>query len=224
MTDANEVTLESYQQGWQEYLRGTPDTGNLGYHGPFLPGALAMRPAGSTVLEIGSATGHDAKLMEAQGIPVDRSDATPAFVKYLRGQGYPARHLNILDALPDEGAYGMVYAWAVFQHFSESQMGSALRNCARALQPGGILAFSVRRGDAAWPGHEWQERKGMGPRWFQYWEPGPLWAAVENAGLTVKGIHLDSALSIDADRIMKTWLMVTAEKPPGPRLDATVAP
>lgn len=204
----NAVTLAAYQQNWQQYLAGTPPV-PLDEHGPWLPQALALRPPGSTVLEIGSGPGHDAAAMEATGIPVERTDATEAFVEHLRAQGHQTRQLDILTGEPRgvlNLTYGMIYAFAVFQHFTPAQLHIALRKCAAALTPGGILAFSLRRGAGA----GWRVRKDIPPRFFCFWEPGPLWEAVEQAGLRMLSLHQDGKANRDADLEMKNWLLITA--------------
>jgi SAM-dependent methyltransferase len=159
MRDANSETLAAYEAGWEKYLAGTPAV-PLNEHGSWLPDALVRRPPGR-VLEIGSGPGHDAAHMEAIGVPVERTDACAGFVQNLQDQGHEARLLNVLtDDLG--GPYGMIYAFAVFQHFDGFQLSAVLRRCHNALVPGGVLAFSARRGT----GTEWQERKGLGRRLF----------------------------------------------------------
>lgn len=206
--DPNTQTLAAYEEGWRRYIDGTPAM-PLDTHGPWLPTALALRPAGSTVLEIGSGPGHDAAQMEATGVRVERTDATAAFVEHLRSQGHQARQLNVLT---DEiaGPYGMIFAFAVFQHLHLTQLGGVLRKCAGALEPGGILAFSMRRGERDIWGGGWRERKGMARRYFFFWQPGPLWEVTENAGLRVLSIHYDTAVNHDSDEEAKRWLLVTA--------------
>jgi len=210
MTDGNQVTLQAYEDGWERYIAGTPAV-PLGCHGPWLPEAMARRPYGSTILEIGSGPGHDAARMEALGARVERTDATAGFVTHLQAQGHPARQLNILTDEPG-GPYGMIYAFAVFQHFEEYQVNLALKRCEDALMPGGVLAVSFRRGGST---PEWHERKGLAPRMFWYWEPGLLWHTVERTGLRMAALHQDTAVSQDADQTVKTWLLVTAVKPSG---------
>jgi predicted TPR repeat methyltransferase len=204
--DPNAETLLAYEEGWQRYLMSTPVV-TLGIHGPWLPSALALRPAGSTVLEIGSGPGHDAVQMEDLGVTVERTDACEAFVAHLDSQGHKARLLNVLtDDLG--GPYGMIYAFAVFQHLAGWQLSGVLRKCRNALAPGGVLAFSMRRGGLP----EWSERKGMERRYFRYCQPAGLWETVEHAGLTMKALHQDTQVSQDGERAAKTWLLVTATR------------
>lgn len=202
--DPNTLTLDAYEKGWREYLAGTPKV-PLSFHGLWLTEALARRPKDNTVLEIGSGPGHDAANMEALGVRVQRSDATAAFVGHLQEQGHSAWQLNVLtDELA--GPWGMVYAFAVFQHFNEVQFRTALRRCRAALEPGGALAFSVRRGSGA----DWRERKGLARRFFLFWQPGPLWDAVEKEGLRMVSLIQDTQTAADADHEDKTWLLATA--------------
>ena len=206
--DPNAETIGAYENGWRKYLAGTPPVA-LDIHGPWLPSALALRPAGSTVLEIGSGPGHDAILIESTGAHVERTDATAAFVNHLRSQGHKARLLNVLTDEIGTG-YGMIYAFAVFQHFTWPQFRTALGRCRDALEPGGVLAFSMRRGEGGVFGGGWRERKGMDRRFFMFWQPGQLWDQVEKAGLRVVTLHQDEAVWQDSDEERKTWLLTTA--------------
>jgi SAM-dependent methyltransferase len=201
--DQNTATLAAYEAGWEKYLAGTPEV-PLNEHGIWLPDALTRRPRGP-VLEIGSGPGHDASHMEAIGVPVIRTDACTGFVKNLQDQGHEAQLLNVItDDLG--GPYGMIYAFAVFQHFNGTQLSKVLRKCRDALVPGGVLAFSMRRG----VGSEWHKRKGLDRRFFCYWQPGELWQITEYAGLTVTSLHQDTQVSRDGDQALKTWLLMTA--------------
>lgn len=203
----NAATIAAYESHAREYLAGTPSV-PLSIHGRWFQDAVGSRPAGSRILEIGSGPGHDAVQMEALGAEVDRTDAAYAFVAHLRGQGHEVRQLNLLEDEPGTG-YGMVYAFAVFAHFTQEECRLALRKCFRALTPGGVLALSFRRGDGTY----WRERKGMPPRRFTFWEPGPLWEAVEDAGFGMTSMVADTNVNQDADQEVKRWLLVTAVRP-----------
>jgi len=62
----------------------------------FLDAIAGSLPPGGRVLEIGSATGHDAALLEARGLRVHRTDAARAFVEQLRSRGLEAEILNVI--------------------------------------------------------------------------------------------------------------------------------
>ena len=120
------------------------------------------------VLEIGSGTGHDADLLEAEGLQVWRSDAAPAFVRAMRARGLPARTLNVLSDELD-GPWDGIYANAVLLHLSPDELAAALERMAAAVAPGGALAFTLQEGDGA----SWDTRLGP-PRHFTYWREEPL--------------------------------------------------
>lgn len=65
--------------------------------------------------------------------------------------------------------HGMVYASAVFLHFTSDELAAVLVRLAEAVEPGGWLAFTVKEGD----GQAWSTEK-IGQRFFQYWREPPL--------------------------------------------------
>lgn len=160
------------------------------------------------ILEIGSAHGRDALTIESRGRTVRRTDAAVAFVRMLREQGHRAEVLNVLtDELTNEEhpAYAAVLANAVFLHFTPAELSVVLTKVSAALADGGVLAFSVKRGD----GSEWSDHKLGVPRFFQYWQPGPLAQHVEAAGMTVHEVAVDPGTP-------REWVRVVARavRPP----------
>jgi SAM-dependent methyltransferase len=174
MSDPDDVTLTAYQSRTQEYLRGTP--------WPF-PELIAFldRFAGvagrGPVLEIGSGPGRDADYLEGRGVPVIRTDATPAFVTRLREAGHDARLLDVRTD-PLGGPYQGILANAVLLHLSRDQFEHLLRRARAATVPDGVLAFTLKEGD----GEAWSEHKLGLPRHFTYWREPAVRAALHRAG------------------------------------------
>jgi SAM-dependent methyltransferase len=174
MTDPDDATLAAYQSRVQEYLRGTPSPA---------PGLTAFldRFAGladhGPVLEIGSGPGRDADYLEARGVRVIRTDATPAFVDLLRAAGHNAR---LLDARTDPlgGPYRGIFANAVLLHLSRDRFSDILCRARTATAPGGVFAFTLKEGD----GEAWNEHKLGVPRHFTYWREPAVRAALARAG------------------------------------------
>lgn len=116
------------------------------------------------VLELGSGPGHDALRLEARGLHVLRTDATPAFVSMLRAAGHEARRLDMrCDDLG--GPYDAVLADAVLLHLDRTQFADVLGRARAAVGGRGVLAFTIKEGD----GDEWHERRLGVPRYFTYW-------------------------------------------------------
>lgn len=125
-----------------------------------------------------------------------RTDATLAFVELLRHDGHPADVLNVLtDDLG--GPYAGVLADAVFLHFTPEQLRGVLLRVRESLSPGGLLAFSVKIGD----GTEWSDHKLGAPRFFQYWQEGPLRALLADCGYDVLDLTTETGGVWD-------WLLV----------------
>lgn len=201
----NPETLAAYESHAEDYARTTRNVVSDGTE--LLLRALADGAPDGEILEVGSAHGRDAAYLEDLGRTVRRTDAAWSFVEELRSRGYEAAILNVLtDELtgPEHPQYAGVLANAVFLHFSADELDLVLRKVRRALIPGGLLAFSVKVGD----GDEWSGRKLSSARFFTYWQPGPLRAAVTAAGLEVRTLDVDRGEPHD-------WIRLIAARPSG---------
>jgi SAM-dependent methyltransferase len=143
----NVTTLASYEAAADLYVAHQPPTAPAALL-TFLDAIAELLPNGGRVLEIGSATGQDAALLEARGLRVRRTDATGGFVKRLRSLGVEAEILNVVT---DElgGPWEGIFANAVFLHLNVCELAGVLAKTARSVTPGGILGFTVKEGDGA---------------------------------------------------------------------------
>ncbi|EWT01791.1 methyltransferase type 12 [Intrasporangium oryzae NRRL B-24470] len=206
--DDNARTLAAYEQRAQLYREQTRGAGGGAVDA--LLRTLATQAPEGTVLEIGSAHGRDADVLESLGRQVRRTDATRAFVEMQRADGHVADVLDVLtDRLVDEtvGPYAAVLADAVFLHFTPAQLRTVLVKVRDALVAGGLLGFTVKVGE----GSEWSTHKLGVPRFFHYWQPAALRAEIEAAGLEVVALEVESGPVVD-------WIVVicTPVLPPSP--------
>ena len=156
-----------------------------------------LAPAGG-MLEVGSADGRDALVLEGLGRQVRRTDATRAFVDLLRLDEQQAEVLNVLtDDLG--GPYAGVLADAVFLHFTPAQLSGVLGRVRESLSPGRVLAFSVKVGQ----GTEWSSHKLGAPRFFQYWQEEPLRGLLADCGFDVLDLTTETGG-------VWVWLLVLA--------------
>jgi SAM-dependent methyltransferase len=215
MSKENEVTLQTYEEKGKLYAESTPERVTPGWT-RWLEWNMDLRLIGSKILEIGSGSGRDADLMDQidwmHGDVVDRTDAAQSFVDYQLSQGHDARRLNILTD-PIEGQYGMVYASAVFHHFSDDDLHLALEKIYNCLLPGGVLAFTHGRGSE----ELWESEVLTGnPRYYHPRLPGKLWDIVEDDFY----VHRMDQIILENQRqalphpegLGKQWLLVTAVK------------
>lgn len=198
--DNNDTTLKSYQDHIKDYYAVTPHEVRDDSKS-WIDRVLAKIPPAGTVLELGSAFGRDAKYIESKGYKVFASDAVQGFVDSLSKIGFDAKLLN---ALTDDFGSGhdLVFANAVFLHFSPGELKDVLGKTHQSLKPGGLLAFSVKKGET---GSEWSNEKINAPRYFHYWQQADLEPLITDAGFKIIEI------SEGASRTAK-WLQVIAKK------------
>lgn len=194
--DAGDATIRAYQERTAAYLATQREPGPevLAWHERF----VGVLPAGATVLELGSGPGTDADRLEARGLRVLRSDATPAFAERLRGLGHEVLGLDVRRHPLPSGIDG-VFANAVLLHLTRQELREALVRLHDALPVDGVLACSLKEGD----GEEWHDRKLGLPRHFTYWRELPLREALESAGFAIESIEHRRGVTDD-------WLQVLA--------------
>jgi predicted TPR repeat methyltransferase len=193
----NAATLAAYEAAAGAYVEGTPATPPDRLSAVFDLLATRVRPP-ATLLEIGSATVRDADLLEERGYAVTRTDAATSFVNLLRRRGLAADRLNVLT---DEvrGVYDVVYANAVFLHFSRGELVGVVARMLPHVRARGLLVFTVKGGT----GEGWSTHKLDLPRHFTYWQEPALRQLVSSTGWQV--LELTVATGDDTE-----WLTVIA--------------
>lgn len=151
MSKENSETLAVYKKFAQAYLDGSAirDRKNP-EHAREKRGQLAEKirdafgnlPSGAKLLEIGSADGDNAKILESLGYNVIASDIAPAFIAACEKRGLKTIKFNVLtDAFPTE--LSGIFCWRVFAHFTREDITLALTRVYDALLPGGRFVFNV---------------------------------------------------------------------------------
>jgi SAM-dependent methyltransferase len=178
--EKNKTTLNTYQEHFDNYVAKTPQE-TSGTQKEWIESLLAQINHDTPILEIGSAFGRDAAFIQNAGFHnLTVTDAFDAAIDELNNRGFNAAKLNILTDEP-EGKYGLIFASAVFLHFTAEELEMVLRKLSRSLEEDGILSFSVKQGD----GEEWTSEKMDAPRYFRYWQPESLQELVEASGYDI---------------------------------------
>lgn len=131
------------------------------------------------ILEIGSGTGKDAKYIASKGYPIELTDASQGFIDHLRTKGFEPRLLNAIEDELGEN-YDMIFADAVFLHFTEPELRLVLNKVHEALKPTGRLAFTLKAGE----GEESTIRKMDGPRYFHFWLEDEITQILQETGFS----------------------------------------
>ncbi len=195
-SSSNSVTIESYENNVDKYVERTPTevTGSLK---TWIDTSIDELPKDADIFEIGSGTGRDAAYIEDQGFSVTRTDATHAFVELLRSKNVRADDFNILkEDLPEE--LDLVFADAVFLHFTDQELDLALDKIYNSLKQGGKLAFTLIEGQ----GESWSEGKLGAPRYFNAWQADVVVKKLEDFGFT----------DLDITEGDFKWLHIVAKK------------
>ena len=180
--DSNAKTLDAYNHHVQEYVDATASS--MSQHQPevkeWVDTALDTVPYSGQIFEIGSATPRDVSYMRSKGYHVTSSDAAVGFVHYLNKMGEHAQIFNVLqDAFPSH--YNMIFANAVFPHFTVDEMHFVLIKIRNALTDKGTLAFTIKYGD----GEEWISEKIHDERFTHYWQEDDLARLLHETGFEI---------------------------------------
>ncbi|MBP6038113.1 MAG: hypothetical protein KA604_02130 [Candidatus Saccharimonas sp.] len=82
----------------------------------------------------------------------------------MKTYGFEPIKLDIINEKP-KGTWNVMYASAVFLHFTIDDFRRALRNIHQALQAGGILAFTLIQGE----GELTKDERLSLPRYFKFY-------------------------------------------------------
>lgn len=182
--DANAVTLHSYHAAADIWLNDMKRAGAWFEVIQLINEMADLLPSGASVLEVGSARGDEADVMESHGLHVQRSDATPAFVGYLHAAGKVAVALNVLtDDLG--GPWDAIFANAVFLHVDRPSFRLVLEKTFSATKDPGLLIFTLKEG----VGSAWVTNKLDQPLHFTYWGEEELVAFLEASPWTLHSMR-----------------------------------
>ncbi len=163
MSLQNEQTLEAYQKTAGQYLANTIAHDNLDMERAkekkrelqdFIKKSFSSIPAGSKVLEIGSADGENAKYLQELGYDVTASDIADDFIKAIKSNGLDPIRFNVLtDEFVDK--YFGIFCWRVFVHFTKEDALKVIKKTYAALEKNGIFVFNAMNRETREVDEEW---------------------------------------------------------------------
>ena len=201
MQTTNAQTLATYNAKAQTYIDTSPQYVD-GQLKVWIDSNLAILSKDARILEIGSGTGKDAKYIASKGYSMELTDASQGFINHLRTEGFEPRLLNAIE--DDLGAnYDMIFADAVFLHFTEPELRLVLGKVNAALNPTGRLAFTLKAGE----GEESTTRKMDAPRYFHFWLEEEIRQILQETGFREVTITTDEDFRGEG---RPDWLHITA--------------
>ncbi|MDT8305607.1 MAG: class I SAM-dependent methyltransferase [Anaerolineae bacterium] len=144
----------------------------------------SLLPHQALVLDAGCGPGFDSTLLRERGLRVVGLDRSVAMLQLGRAR-YPGPYVqgDLLGLPFAPWVLHGIWASATLLHLPRHDFAPVLTEFMRVLAPGGLLYLSLKEGE----GEEWRTDAcgHEAPRFFTYWQPEALDAALSGAGFAM---------------------------------------
>lgn len=181
MSEESHRTRRTYDRIAPAFLANTRDRFPMQ---AALDGFRARLAAGALVLDVGAGPGADSAELRARGLRAVAVDLSLGMLKEGAASLPGPRVQADMRRLPFGPVADGIWANASLLHLPRAEVPAVLRELARVLRPEALLYLAVKEGTGE--GYD-EERYGAGnPRFFTYWEPEALDAALSGAGFRIE--------------------------------------
>lgn len=165
MENINDITIKTYRDGFDKYEERTPREVNGEFKG-WINSFTGYLPENGTILELGSATGRDARYFASKGYKVTCTDIIPEALEKLSQEGFETSEFDFRNEPKEEwnNHFDGFFANAVLLHAPKDVFEKAVANISKVLKKNGVAGFSLKTGE----GEEVTEEKMDAPRYFNY--------------------------------------------------------
>ena len=165
MGNPSDITINTYRNGFDKYEERTPKEVS-GEFKEWIDAFTIHLPENGTILEIGSATGRDARYFASKGYRVTCTDIIPEALEKLSEEGFDTSDFDFRNEPKEEwrNRFDGFFANAVLLHAPKDIFEKAVANISKVLKENGVAGFSLKTGD----GEEVTEEKMDAPRYFNY--------------------------------------------------------
>ncbi len=162
----NDLTIKTYQENFDVYTEGTVSEVK-GEVKIWIDSFLNKLPHGAKILEIGSATGRDARYFASQGFDVTCADIIPQALTKLQVEGFKTEYFDFRNEPKKEwlDSFDGYFANGVFVHAPVEIFEKNLENISKIVHHDGIIGLSFKPGE----GEDLSEDKVNAPRYFKYY-------------------------------------------------------
>ena len=143
-------------------------------------------PKNGTILEIGSATGRDARYFASKGYKVTCTDIIPEALEKLSKEGFETSEFDFRNEPKKEwlNHFDGFFANAVLLHAPQDIFEKVIKNIPKFLKKNGIAAFSLKTGE----GEEITKEKMDAPRYFNYHNEEEIRVLLSNLSFEIVSI------------------------------------
>ncbi len=163
--DINEMTNETYIRKLSEYKERTRQevSGDMKI---WIDTFADQLPIGANILELGSATGRDARYLRLKGFKVCCTDVVPEALTELEQDGFETFEYDFRNEPKQEWLkhFDGFFANAVLLHAPDNLFRKTLIDITKVLKKDGVAAFTLMNGK----GEEIKRDKMNAPRYFNY--------------------------------------------------------
>jgi len=165
MENLNDLTIKTYKEGFNKYEDRTPKEVS-GEFREWINSFTSNLPENGTILELGSATGRDARYFASKGYKVTCTDIIPEALEKLSQEGFETSEFDFRNEPKEEwnNHFDGFFANAVLLHAPKDVFEKAVANISKVLKKDGVAGFSLKTGE----GEEVTEEKMDAPRYFNY--------------------------------------------------------
>lgn len=166
MENPQDTTIKTYRENFDKYVeRTTQETS--GEFKQWMDSFTSHIPKGGKILEIGSASGRDARYFSSQGFEVVCTDIVPKALEKLKKEGFETSEFDFRNKPKEEwlNSFDGFFANAVLLHAPQEVFESVLSKITSILKEDGVVAFSLKTGQ----GEEISIEKMDAPRFFKYY-------------------------------------------------------
>lgn len=162
--DISEITKETYNKHFRTYVEQTISVAN-GEFKDWMDHYLSFIPNNGRILEIGSASGRDARYFASKGYSILCTDIVREALNNLAEEGFETEEYDFRNPPNPEwiNAFDGYFANAVLLHAQPEDFLKALQNIALILKKQGIAAISLKNGS----GELITSEKMNAPRYFR---------------------------------------------------------
>lgn len=196
MKDYIKKTIQTYNDFAERYEKNR----TVFKMSPFLQTFQDLLPKGR-VLDIGCASGRDAKLLVEQGYEVVGIDLSTELLKMARENVPSVQFLeaDMLELPFEDNSFDGIWSAAVVHHLKVSDMPTAIKEMYRVLKPGGVVFIGTKSGE----GEKYikEEEFDGAERFFTYIDAETLENMCSDAGFVIKEMISKTSAEVFGDAI-----------------------